>query len=204
MKDTTIMYQGGSGGFMLYYAMLSTGKFTTGRDISDVAAEINKQFPQHLKQDPDKWKETEIWPDNSLCKNDIADRPRLFLVCNPTFNCTDDQFVRSIVDGTEIILLYTDLRTQLRLAYDKRAYWFTELSQQKFKHSETQIGYIKSILKSGVLWRGEVCDPALPVIEKLYAPSQVIKLQDFLTLPGYKHITDKWVALHSKKAVRRL
>jgi hypothetical protein len=203
MQDTTIIYQGGSGGFLLYYSMLLTGKYTTGLPTTNYQKLFQDQFPSSLATDRSKWKLTEHWPDNLLCKKDIADKPRLFLFCNPLFNSKSDQFIIDIAKNTKIILLYTDLHTQLRLAFDKNAYWFTELGASRFNPENLpKKHYIKNILRAGVHWREDLCDPALPIIEQVYSVAEYIKLQDLML--DDTALTSHWLSLQSSKARRLL
>ena len=84
-SDVTILYQGGSGGFALFYYLLLSGKFVTGLDYTSIQDLIDQQYPDRLIQNPKLWKTKEFWPDNVLCKQSKSG-PKLFLICNPMWD----------------------------------------------------------------------------------------------------------------------
>jgi hypothetical protein len=83
-KDVTILYQGGSGGFALFYFLLLSEKFVTGLKNKNIQQLIDIQYPDRLATEPRKWKHNEFWPDNNWCKT-LSGR-KLFLICNPLWN----------------------------------------------------------------------------------------------------------------------
>ena len=149
--DTTIIYQGGSGGFFLYYLLLLSGKYISGDAdiqqsndiISTVKQKIVEQFPNSLKDNRSQWKVNEFWPNNSSIKNQLFSKKKLFLICNPLFNEANILDNLKISMGTRKVLLYTDLNIQLRMAYEKNAYWFTDTSRKKFNAPKKNYTYLK-------------------------------------------------------------
>lgn len=211
MQDTTILYQGGSGGFLFFYYMLLSGEYTTGLDMENIEHYINNQYHPELINDKKSWKICrEYWPNNLECKKKVSANSKLFFVCNPTLSPYHiNKELQHIVDDTKIVLLYTDLRTQLRMAYDKQAYWFNELCSNKFdRASYTNKQYTRRILNSGVLWRGKLCDPELPKIEKIFPNLEAVSLQDLLqNYPKntkQQWLIDRWLSLHGNKELRHL
>ena len=197
--DVTILYQGGSGGFALYYYLLLTGQFQ--HSVEETWQMIHHQFPTELLDNPRSWKSQELWPNNHLLKQTSG--PNLFLICNPLW-CGGD-FNRSIPIGTHKILLYTDLHLQLRMAWEKRAYWFTDISRKIFAAPDYDREYIRWILQSGVEFNGITADPQIPNIIEQFVPDQMIRLQDFVYGPAnadQRKFLDHWINLQPKKARR--
>ena len=199
-EDVTILYQGGSGGFALYYYLLLTGQFQ--HSIEDTWKRIHYQFPIDLATAPGTWKTRELWPDNSALKKQSS--PRLFLICNPLWNEHMIEVNHAVSDNTRRILLYTPLTLQLRLAWEKRAYWFTAASRQAFNAPDSDQEYIRWIKRSGVDFNGIVVDPSVPKIINEFNPDKIVKLQELLTetaTPDQKKFLDHWISLQPKKAL---
>jgi hypothetical protein len=206
MDNVTILYQGGSGGFALYYYLLLSGnyQFSTGTAQSMIA----RQFPTELATDPKNWKAQEFWPDNSKLKQ--AQGPSVFLLCNPLFNRDMYQTNQMIASDTYKILLYTDLRLQLRMAWDKQAYWFTDVSKEKFNAAASNKQYLRQIINS----QHQKFDPELDQVRQQFKPNQEIRLEDLIqkkTVPGFSNPDSKqiaflnyWYSLQSPKAVKLL
>lgn len=196
-RDVTLMYQGGSGGFYAYYQLLLTGEFQSGIDV-EVGRAIAHQFP--AGRDLGLWKTSEIWPDNHALKYMDVDKRKLFLICNPTFNpdCRDDNL--RIAEGTQVVLLTTPLSIQLRMAYDKRAYWFTEVSRRHFLASEDQRQYLRWIRSR----HAQGYDPELNHIRSLFKPEVELDLSCLLRveypLSQQKEFRDHWLGLQSLRA----
>ena len=211
MQDTTIMYQGGSGGFLLFYYMLLSGEYTTGLDMENIDQYITKQYHPNLIDDKKSWKvNSEHWPNNLECKNTPSNKPKLFLVCNPTVSPYYlNKELQHIVKDTKVLLLYTDLKTQLRMSYNKQAYWFSELTERKFNQSlYTNKEFIRRILNSGVYWKDDFCDPELVKIEKIFPNLETVRLRDLLQKypknVKQQWLINLWLSLHNAKELRRL
>ena len=114
MKDLTLSYSGGSGGFLLLHLLLLSEKYYSSfgnnslSDILDFQWNIN---------DHKKWKQSEIWPDDNQTYLATSSLRKLYVVVNP-----DHRF--PINYPSKQLMLYTDIRSQLELAYFKKAHWF--------------------------------------------------------------------------------
>lgn len=177
MKDVTIIYQGGSGGFALYYYLLLSGKYQF--DIASVKHMIGQQFPNSLSLDRSDWKLTEFWPDNVKLKN----KPgcKVLLICNPLFNPGMYNINKKVSNDTYKILLYTNIHLQLRMAYDKQAYWFTPVSRQQFDAPADTNQYIRHILNTGKKYHGDLVDPVFLNLIEEFSPNQLVRLEDFVS-----------------------
>lgn len=203
-RDVTILYQGGSGGFALFYYLLLSGKYHTGLEYNSVQELIDTQFPNRLAVCPTEWKHQEFWPNNQKCKL-TKTSPRLFLICNPLW--TDGMMQQNLNTsaGTHKILLYTNFKLQLRMAWEKQAYWFTDISKQAFRAPADTKQYLKQIIKTQI----DNLDPQVSRVEKLFQPTQKVELVDFIqskTLLGFDDpnqsqldFLDHWTSLQPKK-----
>lgn len=112
MKELTIQYAGGSGGFLLLHLVLLSGKyqckFHNNQDFSE--------FFQHQWNITDhaSWKMGEVWPDNHLTENSSIQN-KVYFSCNP-----DASFWPFHARGSRLVL-YTDLRSQLLMSRYKNA-----------------------------------------------------------------------------------
>lgn len=202
--DLSILYQGGSGGFALYYYLLLSGKFCT-----DYCSDWQKQYPTLLVQNPRSWKSFETWPDNAKLKKSNKS-PRLFLICNPCWNDSMIQQNLSIVQNTFKIMLYTDLKLQLRMAWEKSAYWFTDVSKQAFDAPDSDVQYIKSIISQA----DNKFDPMLTKIRNTFNPNLELRLENFLktqSVPGFDapnsaqiEFLKHWMAIQPSKSQKLL
>jgi len=200
MENITIFYPGGSGGFALYYYLLLTGKYQYS--IDHVQNLISRQFPSTLKNNPAQWKSLEHWPDNLTLKK--SNQPSVFLICNPLFHCHMLETNRWISTNTYKILLYTDIHLQLRLAYDKQAYWFTDVSRQHFQAPADNKKYLRQILGSAI----DSHDPQISKIKQVFQPDQCVLLEDFVrsqqiegfdSTPDQREFLNRWLDLQTDK-----
>lgn len=209
LQDVTVLYQGGSGGFLLFYYLLLSGCYTSGLPTTHIESLIESQFPLTLRDQPQQWKLTEHWPDNQWCKLNAAS-PKLYFVCNPCWNADMLQRNLALTSGTVKYLLYTDISTQLRLAYDKKAHWFTEHSRKTFCAPTSDYKYIRQIIKSAK----QGVDPLVHTVIEKFSPDYIIRLQDFLHHPVLplqadpnQHQLDfvaRWVSLQTPKSQTKL
>jgi hypothetical protein len=198
-QDTTILYQGGSGGFVLYYYLLLTGQFQ--HSIEETWQLIDRQFPLGLIHNLQDWKSYEIWPDNVELKK--QSERKLFLICNPLWSDDMIEVNHYISDNTHRIMLYTDFQLQLRLAWEKRAYWFTSVSKQAFHAPDNDGDYIRWIKKHTDRFNDTIVDFRVPRIINEFAPHEVIHLKDLLVRPcttDQRKFLDRWWNLQPKKA----
>lgn len=177
MTDVTIFYQGGSGGFALYYYLLLSGNYQI--DTSTAWKMINDQYNPELLEYPEKWKSKEIWPDNNLLKQSSG--PNLFLICNPLFPAERlfNQY-KYVSNNTYKILLYTNIHLQLRMAWEKKAWWFTKISKQFFKAPSINKQYIRWILNSAIEFNNKLVDKNVPLIIDKFQPDQIVQLNEFV------------------------
>jgi hypothetical protein len=199
-KDVSILYQGGSGGFALYYYLLLTGEFQ--HSIEETWQQIRHQFSSDLADKPNTWKTRELWPDNVALKKQSG--PRLFLICNPLWNDNMIQVNHAISDDTHRILLYTSLKMQLRMAWEKRAYWFTDVSRHAFAAPDTDQEYIRWILESGVPFHDTQVDPQVPAVIEEFRPNKIMRLEELVSQPAtpdQRRFLDHWISLQPKKAL---
>lgn len=212
-QDVTIFYQGGSGGFALFYYLLLSEQYTTGiKKLKTCSVDdlIKLQYSKNLVEQRTVWKNIEFWPDNVDCQRQLSTKPRLFLICNPLFSPSTLDENMSISNNTYKILLYTDLKLQLRMAFDKMAYWFTDVSRQQFCAPINNYAYIRQIYKKSV----NGFDPEIEKINTQFKPDQMLRLEQFVTsknIPGFEPPTakqlaflDYWKSLNSKKAINLL
>lgn len=201
-QDVTVLYQGGTGGFALYYYLLLTGQFQ--HSIEETWQLINRQYPAELIRNHRDWKNHETWPDNHAMKNDTG--RKLFLVCNPFWG----DYNRTIPNNTYKIFLYTNLHLQLRMAWEKKAWWFTDETRLQVRAPDNNQIYIKQIIKNAVVFEGRKVDPAVPKIIQHYNPECIITLEDFVEkkklsedpTPDQLEFLHRWIALQPKKAQR--
>lgn len=207
-QDVSILYSGGSGGFALFYYFMLSGIYKTGLKSNNIHQLIDQQFSPDLVRNPAKWKLNEQWPDNKKCKL-YAKSPRLFLICNPCLqNSTAENL--EITKGSIVYLLTTDIHTQIRLAWEKKAKWFVDCNADKLQNSKDATRYIRKIFKSA----HNNQDPELPLIRQAFKPDYEINLQEFLrskTVPGLPaanadqiKFLDHWLNIQPKKAKKLL
>jgi len=111
----------------------------------------------------------------------------------------------AISDGTHKIFLYTSLKLQLRMAWEKRAYWFTDMSKKAFDAPGWEPDYLRWIRRSGIEFNGTIVDPRVPDVIEEFRPDEVLKLEDLLAgpaTPDQRRFLDLWISLQPKKARR--
>jgi hypothetical protein len=204
MTDVTILYQGGSGGFFLYYYLLLSGHYQF--DIPTVQKIIQEQFGKNLLHNPSDWKNKEHWPDNQQLKSQSGNK--VFLICNPLFSPDMLDQNLAIAAGTYKILLYTDLKLQLRMAWEKQAYWFTSVSRNVFDAPRDDRSYIRKIIQSH---GGQ--DSKIAQIQQVFRPDEMIRLETLvqgnskLNIAPTQHQTDflnQWYELQPPKSKKLL
>lgn len=125
MKDISIYYSGGSGGFIALHSVLLTDhyfcsfegiKFLTDSNFSINFDYIkNKQWSVNLNTSPDSlWKSSEVWPDNNGTLTASSARAKVYFYCN---------LFQEPVKG-ESVLIYTDIESQIKLCKLKKAAWY--------------------------------------------------------------------------------
>jgi hypothetical protein len=173
-----------------------------------VKQKILEQFPNSLKDNRTHWKINEFWPDNSSIKNITLHKNKLFLICNPLFDNRHIVDNLNIARNTRKVLLYADINLQLRMAYEKNAYWFTDISKKKFNAPTSNYSYIRQIQSSYKILENKKVDPRVPDIIDLYQPNMVVNLKDLISNTGFNYdqtiFLTHWLSLQSKKATQCL
>ena len=152
MRDITLSYSGGSGGFLLLHLLLLSGKFYTvfknKRSLTDI---IQSQWniANH-----DEWKESEAWPDNNLTQLDTTSLRKLYFSVNPY-----QPDMLTSFPGKNLVL-YTDIDSQLELAYFKKANWFIDYTSSFF--TKKKIQSFKEKLLAWNIHYNNIKDPTWP------------------------------------------
>ena len=84
MKELTIQYAGGSGGFLLLHLVLLSGKYQCKFRSDQVFDKFFKD--QWNITDHARWKMGEVWPDNRATLESSIDN-KVYLICNPDRKC---------------------------------------------------------------------------------------------------------------------
>ena len=173
---------------------------------------IGQQFPDSLTKNRSTWKSNEFWPDNIQLKNTRTQGKKLFLICNPLFGDSMYDMYKTVSDNTYKILLYTDIHLQLRMAYDKQAYWFTSISRQMFNAPCNNKKYLRRIINSSLDYRDIRVDPVFLDVVERFSPDQLIRLEDFINSTTINNFAPPnrdqleflkyWSSLQSPKATR--
>ena len=125
---------------MLHLLLLS-GKFYTAFNKNEfIDSIIDKQWNV---SDHSKWKQSETWPNNLALD-------RLYFICNP------DQDSASFAPAKNLVL-YTDIDSQIELAWYKKANWFCNDCSSSLK-----IAVLKKLIQE---WHAHYCnlkDPSWP------------------------------------------
>lgn len=188
---------------MYFYYLLLSGNYTSDTLSSDLTVEqlVKRQFPETLAQSNLVWKRSEVWPANIV--DAITNKPKLFLICNPLLDGAFTARHLDIAAGTHVVLLYTDMKTQVRMSLAKRANWFLSVDYSSI--SELKRLYRK-LMQSSVYWNGMEVDPMIPAIVEKFAAT-AINLRDVLVQPcaeAQREFVEYWKSLHSAKIRRSL
>jgi len=151
MKDIKLSYSGGSGGFLLLHLLLLSGKFYTSFDKITLNEVIDSQWNI---SNHNKWKESETWPNNEITRLTITSLRKLYFSCNPA----DDKNL-TIFPGKNLIV-YTDIDSQVELAYFKKSHWF--LGDTSKSLTLSKINFLKSKLTIWNIHYNNIKDPSWP------------------------------------------
>ena len=203
-EDLNIFYHGGTGGFYFFHQLLLTNKFfcqLEGNSVEDIRTN------QFNISDPTKWKSKEVWPDNDLTRVSNTNLRKIYLVCNDINHWEK-------LPGKKI-LLHTDLKTHIRMAFYKKSHWFVPF--QKISNYTTDINLMKNLLTSN---KNNVLSANNILIKKFKLKNDdLILLQDLLNPIGLEktlnqfgcEISEKniefmnyYLSLHPKKLLEKI
>lgn len=199
-QDLTTFYFGGSGGFLLLQLTLLGGNhsciFKNGM-IFDVN---NQQHLDMLKSQwviGRKWKDSEIQP--HFLKTVSYPMPegtnRVMLIGNE-FNLWKQ--------SAKKVLLYTDIRSQIRLSYYKRAWKWEGTSSQLIHYRQD----IRNLLNDATEFNDDLVYSYIPLLAK--KADYVIKLQDLFKCPvkwfnpKQLDLLARWKAAHPADLLRKI
>jgi hypothetical protein len=89
------------------------------------------------------------------------------------------------------------------MAYEKNAYWFTNISKEKFNAPATNYAYLKQIKLNYKVFCEKKVDPRVTDILTLYKPNMIIDLRDLISYRNFnldqKNFVQYWTSLQSNK-----
>lgn len=113
-KNLHLGYVGGSGGFLTLHLLLLTNSY-----VNNLSNDLPSILERHWNvTDHNKWKDSEVWPNNATTKLMPNDQ-KLFFYLSPTV-----ELWQSITEPK--LLVYTDFRSQLLLSKFKKAWMYYE------------------------------------------------------------------------------
>jgi len=174
-EDLNIFHYGGCGGMYFLHQLLITKKFNCifKRGTKKSSFQEIRNYIFDIKN-PDRWKETEIHIDNDFTLKYKKFNNKIFYNVN-TLDCWFS------LPGKKI-LVYTDLRSQIRLSWYKKSFWFwkTEISYKFF------FSKVKQVLSDNKdLYYNDVKN------SMKYA-DEIVKFQDLLTPEGLEIVLKKF------------
>lgn len=149
---------------------------------------------QNWNIDTQSWKSTEIWPENERTLTSFCPyrNYKIFYTCNDI-----DQWLT--LPGKKIVL-YTDIRTQLRLAMHKKAWVYVR--------NQTMSTSTKNKIRNSKIYKQCLVDTT--VHDALLQADESVKLQEFVKLmlsntanQQQQNFTQKWLNYHTPDLRRR-
>lgn len=216
-ENLNIFYVGGNGGFFLLHLLLLSQEYACGfkhpaLDGYDSWFNYFKECIYPLQWEVnDGWKKNENWPNNikTLLMENYG-KPKIFFTCN-------DFSLWKKIPGKKVII-YTDIRTELRLCLFKQANHFLKY---KFVDGiitkQSVVKTMRSVLrgpieiynnieyKKGTQYMLAQSDIVINLQELVKNPEKVL-LENFgLTLneDQRNHITN-WLSLHPTKLLQKI
>jgi hypothetical protein len=204
-----IHYRGGSGGFLLFYYLLLSGKYVAGINGVNITPNIQKvkkliqcQFPITLSSNKHVWKHTEIFTSPEL------EFPSTFQYLRMT--CNNNPF---ITDKNPSYIIFTNLHAQLRLVYDKCAYVFEPGNNKYADGPALKNILLKNTYKSKVRFNGITIEQQVKEMMDRHASPTLVYLQGLVqgTDPlcenetsDQREFINYWLSLHTEKEKRLL
>jgi len=148
-------YYGASGGFFALWILLFGTSYRCKFSDNGINNDLDLIFHNHWNiNNCDDWKKTEIYPNDDETLNSNIEK-KVFFHCNPSSNTFNTQ------SGYRIIL-YTDLDTQYKLSFLKKAFYFF-----KNRHGNIDAPFIRSY--------NNIKDPSWPDINNINQFDQLPK-----------------------------
>lgn len=142
-----------------------------------------------------RWKSTEIWPNNELTHQAPSTRPRIFFHCN-----SRDSWLAS--PGLKV-MLYTDVRTQLRMcSYKSAGMFFDTQGASKFsihrQHLQTAVHDPLTHCEIDTWAAGDTqhADVLVRLQDLINCPEQVLSKFGVEITPGHQQLLQHWVDQH--------
>jgi len=193
-NDLSIFYYGGSGGFYLLHQLLYTGNFFCVFDD-----DWQEQFKNI---DTRNWKGTESWPDNKKTLITDTKLRKIYFTCN---NPDSKRWVD--FPGNKVIL-YTDLKSHMRLVLFKKAFCYNETGIFSIKNKVKEFYKFNPFLKIKKIQK--ICK--IPETHMIY-------YQDILTVDGLTRVLENlgckinqnnidflnhYISLHPPKLLKKI
>ena len=182
--DISLLYSGGSGGFLFLHWLLLSGQYWCDFGGADTNTVIQQQWnigDQH-------WKSTERWPSNNIYSGPAG---RIYFHC---LSLSGEITQWQQCPGTKV-LLYTDFLTQIRMAQFKRAKWFV---------TDPPVPPIRKLLSQYVVIDGiklhHRIEPAWNSADVKISLQQLIH-SDHNT--EQQKLIDHWLSLHPAKLLEK-
>jgi hypothetical protein len=207
--DLNIFYYGGSGGFLFLHLLLLSGNYTCHFHHENISLNSYQSWFLFFKKVVYKnqwnigpeWKNTESWPINSVTQTMDLGKQKIYFTCNQI-----EQW--ESLPGKKVFL-YTDLRTELRLAWYKKAFaYYKKWYKDEIVTTTEAIRRTKLAIRNAEVIDGEIYTKG---VQRAMEQADVkISLKDLVNNPGaallnnfdlsinesqQTHI-DNWINLH--------
>jgi hypothetical protein len=201
--DINVIYWGGSGGFYLLFQLLLTKQFVcqfdNGQTSDDV--DLNQLIKdQFTFSSYENWKKNEKLPFNELTKKILTSKRKVYFHCNE---------YKDFDKSNKNIFLYTDSRSQIRLASLKNAYyWYNMKVDSSFikyliRNSKNNMFKEVFILKYGVEKFGGTSVKLQNIVNPIGLTEFFTKINVTVTKENLEFI-DFWKNLHPPKLLQKI
>jgi hypothetical protein len=209
-EDLNIFYMGGHGGFFFLHLLLLSEEYRCNfGDDSELPYDLwFKNFKEHIYtkqwEPSNEWKKNEVWPENELTlSQQYYDKAKVLYTCNKL-----PQW-RSFPGKSAII--YTDIHTELRLSYYKKASLFYKTGPNKIE----SVTGVKKILRRTELIDGKLYKKGMAILlnqfdirinlhELIKDPENVLRNNFNISCNDAQKMHIKyWLSLHPKKLLEK-
>ena len=210
-NNLNIFYFGGSGGFFFLHLLLLSKKYychllgdTPHSDFEKWFLLFKNVIYKNQWKIKEEWKSSETWPTNTLTMSSTIPVPKIYFTCN-------DAGQWASLPGRKI-LLYTDIRTQLRLSLYKNAFDF---SKHRPNIYGTRLQVTKMALKHKSVINSIDYTQNMPAVwdnaESKIHLQTLIKQPDRILLDNFgldfnqdqKTHIEQWISLHPQKLLEK-